>query len=441
MIIQTPQTVSELNCSIKLLLENGFSYVTVIGEISNLRKPYSGHQYFSLKDQNSQLKSVLFKMQQRYLQDDLQNGQQVICKGRISVYEPRGEYQLIVDSVDFIGSGTLQIAFERLKEKLNREGLFDPGTKKTLPFMPNTIALVTSPKGAAVQDFLHVASLRCPAIPIDIYPVSVQGDNAAPEIMEAIQTINTLKSADVIVLCRGGGSIEDLWSFNDEHLARTIFASHIPIVSAIGHEIDFTITDFVADVRAPTPTAAVASVMPDQYETSKRITRAINSLSRTMSQKIVSNVDRLTYQRRLLNAPINKINNYQLRVEHLNDRVYKSLQIVFEKKRLEVREIMEKLAHCNPAKQLDKELSNINRIRTQLQTSMSRILTDKSQKIQRNRALLKAVNPLAILDRGYAIVKTIPGKKIIKSSDEVQQGNRLEIKVSHGEFQCEVLPS
>jgi exodeoxyribonuclease VII large subunit len=248
-------TVTELTKSIRGILETEFPFVTVTGEISNLRQPYSGHLYFTLKDENSQLKAVLFKTQQKYLRELPEEGQEVICRGRISVYEPRGEYQLIIDFVERLGTGELQIAFENLKLKLAQEGLFAQEAKKEIPQFPSRVALVTSPEGAALYDFLKVALQRFPSQPIEIYPVRVQGKEAAPEICEALAVLNRLKRSNVIVLCRGGGSIEDLWPFNEESVARAIFQSAIPVVSAIGHEIDFTIADFVADLRVPTPTS------------------------------------------------------------------------------------------------------------------------------------------------------------------------------------------
>ena len=249
-------TVTEINDSIRGILEVQFPFVSVAGEISNLRQPLSGHCYFTLKDDKAQIRAVLFKMQQRYLSAMPADGQMVICHGRISVYEARGEYQLIVDTIDFHGTGIMQLEFERLKQKLAAEGLFDEETKKQLPYLPEHITLVTSPKGAAVHDFIRIAQSRCPLTKIAVFPVSVQGDAAAGEISRAIAAINKHLKTDIIVLCRGGGSLEDLWAFNEEKVARAIDASTIPVVSAVGHEIDYTIADFVADLRAPTPSGA-----------------------------------------------------------------------------------------------------------------------------------------------------------------------------------------
>ena len=275
-------TVSEINDSIRGILEVQFPFVSVAGEISNLRQPLSGHCYFTLKDERTQIRAVLFKMQQRYLSSKPADGQMVICHGRISVYEARGEYQLIVDTIDLHGTGIMQLEFEKLKHKLAAEGLFDQDVKTQLPFLPEHITLVTSPKGAAVHDFIRIAQARCPTTKIAVFPVSVQGNQAAGEISRAITAINNHLSTDIIVLCRGGGSLEDLWTFNEEKVARAIAGSTIPIVSAIGHEIDYTIADFVADLRAPTPSGAAEMLLPETQALKSQINELQNRQFRSM---------------------------------------------------------------------------------------------------------------------------------------------------------------
>ena len=255
-------TVSQISRSIRTLLEGEFRFISVSGEISNLSRPYSGHSYFTLKDEGAQLRAILFKGQQRFLAKDINDGQQVICHGRISVYEPRGDYQLIVDSIDFHGAGALQLQFEKLKNRLAVEGLFDQARKKMIPMFPRKIVLITSPTGAAVHDFLKVWRNRQWGATIQIFPVRVQGIGAAEEIAAAIATVNRELDSDIIVLCRGGGSLEDLWAFNEECVARAIADSTLAIVTAIGHEVDFTIADFCADLRAPTPTGAAEQIIP-----------------------------------------------------------------------------------------------------------------------------------------------------------------------------------
>jgi len=283
----TVQSVTEITRSIKGILEHGFAFVAVNGEISNLRRPYSGHLYFTLKDDNAQLKAVLFKSQSRYLEKELRDGAQVICRGRVSVYEARGDYQIIVDSVDFAGAGAKHLAFEKLKRRLEAEGLFAADHKLPLPFLPHKIALITSPQGAAVHDFLKIASRRFPAVPIEIYPAPMQGEQAAAAIIQALELIQK-RDCDVIVICRGGGSLEDLWPFNNEELARKIYNCSLPVVSAIGHEVDFTILDLVADERSPTPTAAAEAVLPDCRVLSQTVSQNRNHLIEAMNRRLTA---------------------------------------------------------------------------------------------------------------------------------------------------------
>ena len=263
---KTIWTVSELTQKVKTRLEADFGEVWVEGEISNLRRPSSGHSYFTLKDDKSQIRAVIFRFMGRYLKFEPQDGMLVICRGKMSVYEPRGEYQLILDYMEPKGVGALQLAFEQLKEKLGKEGLFATDHKKPLPYLPRKIGIVTSSTGAAVRDILNVIGRRFPTMSILISPVKVQGEGSAPEIARAIDGLNLMDDIDVIIVARGGGSLEDLWSFNEECVARAIYRSSIPVVSAVGHEIDFTIADFVADLRAPTPSAAGELVVRDKGE-------------------------------------------------------------------------------------------------------------------------------------------------------------------------------
>ncbi len=264
--MSTVYSVTKLTRELKNLVEGKYRFVQVQGEISNLKRPYSGHAYFTLKDDGAQLRSVLFKGSARYLEKPIADGQQVICHGRLSIYEPRGDYQLIVDSVNFQGSGLLMIRFEKLKRQLNTEGLFAQEKKQAIPRFPENIILVTSPSGAAVHDFLKIWRQRNYPCTINIVPVPVQGKEAAGEIARAIALVNDqLPQSDCIVLCRGGGSLEDLWAFNEEIVARSIARSKLPVVSAIGHEVDFTISDFCADLRAATPTDAAVLIIPDVW--------------------------------------------------------------------------------------------------------------------------------------------------------------------------------
>ncbi len=278
-------TVSALTREIRDRLETYFSLVWVSGEVSNLRQPLSGHYYFTLKDAGAQLRAVLFKGNHQHMRFKPQEGSQFLCRGRLTVYEPRGEYQLVVDYLEPLGLGALAQAFEALKTRLKDEGLFAPELKKPLPFLPRKIALVTSPTGAAVRDFLRLLRQRFPNLEVLIYPVKVQGAEAAGEIAQALDDLGAYPGVEVIVLARGGGSLEDLWPFNEEMVARAIHRCPIPVVSAVGHEVDFTIADFVADERAPTPSAAVELVVPDKAELNRRLDRLGATLAGTLARR------------------------------------------------------------------------------------------------------------------------------------------------------------
>ncbi len=442
--LQTPRilTVTELTRSIRGILETELPFVTVCGEISNLRQPYSGHLYFTLKDDSAQLKGVLFKQQQKYLRQLPEDGQQVICRGRISVYEARGEYQLIIDYLERLGTGELQIAFENLKQKLAEEGLFDQDHKKEVPAFPARIALVTSPKGAAVFDFLKVARHRFPSLPIEIFPVRVQGKEAAPEICDALATLNQHKQSDVIVLCRGGGSIEDLWPFNEESVARAIYGSAIPVVSAIGHEIDFTIADFVADLRTPTPTAAAEAIVPNRQILREHIQRLKQLLARTISQTIREKRHLINIQQRMLGDPRSLITHNLL---HL-DNVYSSLVHGYRRHlytlSMQLGSLSGKLHKFNPVQQLTYKQQWTRELTRRLQSVMLQHLDKKVNRLTAATTLLEAISPLGVLGRGYAVVrsghKEKPSGELIRSTRQVTVGKDLEVILQVGKLGCKV---
>lgn len=431
------QTVAEITRSIKVILENGFAFVSVCGEVSNLKKPYSGHLYFTLKDHDAQIKAVLFKTQRRYLPEDFADGQQVICRGRISVYEPRGDYQLVVDSVEFAGAGGRQAAYERLKEKLYQEGLFAEGHKKKLPLLPKGIALITSPRGAAVHDFLTVAARRFPSIPIEIYPVSVQGDSAASEIIQAIGAAIERGRADVIVICRGGGSAEDLWPFNSEELARTVYQSNIPIVSAIGHEVDFTILDFVADHRSPTPTAAAEYVLPEQSQLQQLVWQHSLRQRNILREKVASYSHRLSLQNRLLGNPTNAINTFRMRLDYLLSRLHRSLDSHLAGKQQRLDAQWAAIGQHSPQQVMERHVTKVATLRQRLIGSNQRHLERRIAAVQHCSALIRSFSPLAVLERGYAIVQK--NQKIMRSSSDVNEGDQLKIRLHEGSLECEVV--
>ena len=432
------QSVSELTKSIRGLLETEFPFVTVVGEISNLRKPYSGHLYFTLKDNDAQLRSVLFKQQQRYLDINPADGLEVICRGRITLYEPRGEYQLLVDTIESLGEGQLQIAFAKLKSSLAQEGLFDQSTKQPLPFLPNKVSLITSPGGAAVHDFLRMADNRYPGLPIEVIPTRVQGESAAAEIVEALTVLNQRKDSDVIILCRGGGSLEDLWAFNEETVARAIYASEIPVVSAIGHEIDFTISDFVADFRAATPTAAAETVIPDRLTLLARINRANNDLGNNLARIIDRYRYRIHSQQKMLGDPSILLNNFSLKLRNLQAKLGHALKNQLNVKHHRLRDLGDSLMAANPGRVLSLRKQRIDEL-SKLSHLLIRLRIEKErERLAKAAALLDAVSPLTVLGRGYSITLGGIDRKVIRDSSLLEVGNDIEIILAQGGITAKV---
>lgn len=386
-------TVTELTLKIKDILEEQFPFIWVEGEISNLKVPQSGHYYFTLKDESSQIRAILFRNQKKLLPFEPEDGLKVVCQGRISVYEPRGEYQILVDMVEPKGIGSLQLAFEQLKRRLEQEGLFDVALKKPIPYLPQRLAVVTSPTGAAIRDFLHIVERRFANVEIIIYPVRVQGDVAASEIATAIYDLNQMDHIDVIVLARGGGSLEDLWAFNQENVARAISQSSIPIVSAVGHETDFTIADFVADLRAPTPSAAAELVVKEKDELVSRIQNISNNLVNIIFRKITLHKDYLLHVGKRLIDPRRKLHELRTHLDEVTGDIRLGIQ------------------------------RHLKITREQL-----------NQRIRR----LHALSPLAILDRGYSITRTLPDLKVITDVKSVDVGDMVNVEVAHGEMVCRV---
>ena len=431
------QSVSEVTSSIRGLIETHYPFISVLGEVSNIRTPFSGHTYFTLKDQQAQLKAVLFKTQQRYLQEKLRDGMQVVCAGRVSVYEQRGEYQLIVDFVDFRGRGLLQDEFEKLKAKLQREGLFDELNKKPLPFLPAKIGLITSPTGAAVFDFLQMAEKLFPAVPIEILPVKVQGDGAAEEVSEAIGLANDRKDCQVIVLCRGGGSLEDLWTFNEESVARAIAASKIPVVSAIGHEIDFTIADFAADHRAATPTAAAETVLPNRTYLKSRLAELHRRLLEAGHTKFDSLRSRVNQQRRMLSDPTAMLQHHMLRLDYTHSAMTHAMRNRLTEQRSRLQRATARLNTQNPSQRLKHRKELLHELGKRFQHVFQSRINSLRNELQNKIVLLDAVSPLAVLARGYSLAK-LPDGRLVRSAKQVRTGDRLELQLETGRLDCQV---
>ena len=408
-------TVQELTQDIKKLLETGFDSIWVKGEISSLKKPSSGHYYFVLKDEKAVLNSVMFKFRNQKIKFNLEEGLEVICGGRLSLYEPRGSYQILVDIMEPVGLGALQLRFEQLKEKLEKEGLFRKDLKKPLPYLPQKIALITSRTGAAIHDMLNVINRRFSNIEILLFPVAVQGENAAPEIVKALQLANELNRHDVIILGRGGGSLEDLWAFNEEIVARAIFESKIPIISAVGHEVDFTIADFVADLRAPTPSAAAELVVKNKVDLQKNILNSLSRLRQGYLAALTGHKKRLSELSSRIIDPRRKLQDWRLRLSDLQERLNYTLQ------------------------QNIKEAKNrFESLLPDLVSLTQWTLERKTQQWNQLNGLLKSLNPLAILERGYSIARKLSTGEIVRKSSQTQPQEKLLIKLFKGEVVCEV---
>ena len=437
-------SVSSLTRELKNLVEKKYRFIRVQGEISSLKRPFSGHAYFTLKDSKAQLKSVLFKGAARYLEQNIEDGQQVVCHGRISIYEPRGDYQLIVDSVDFHGAGLLQQRFEKLKNKLSEEGLFSADRKKELPQFPREIVILTSPSGAAIHDFLKIWRQRGFPTKISIFPVRVQGADAATEIANALTTVNReLSQCDMVVLCRGGGSLEDLWAFNEEVLARAIARSRLPVVSAIGHEVDFTISDFCADFRAATPTAAAEALIPDAVILRRQMDRFQNSMTNSIHNLIEDYEYRVKQNRRLLGDMDSLFINGSLRLDHATQKLHKIMQNRLETEHTRCNDLLTRLQNCSPMVKLKIQQQRLNFVSEKLLFLFSKSMENRETQLGRQAALLDAVSPLATLARGYSISSRIDPKSgrktVLQDSTHAKAGDKLEIRLHKGELHCEVL--
>jgi exodeoxyribonuclease VII large subunit len=432
-------SVSDLNRRARKLLESGIAKLWVEGEISNIAKPASGHVYFSLKDDSAQIRAAFFRQRQRGPTLGLRNGDKVLAFGRVSLYEPRGDYQLIVEQVEAAGEGALKREFDRLKKKLAAEGLFDEENKQPLPALPDRIGIVTSPSGAAVRDVLTVLKRRFPAVPVVIYPSSVQGEAAPGELIEALGKAVDRDECDVLILCRGGGSIEDLWAFNDEKLARAIANCPIPVVSAVGHEVDFTIADFVADVRAPTPSGAAEIVVPDQQDWLRTVDRLAARIARLGRRAVEEQAQALDWLARRLSrsSPAGGVARQRDRLAALRQRLIAATrQSVLEQERI-LEALRGELLRQSPALRVERSLHRLSDLRGRLVAAASRQREDLAHRLELAMRSLHSVSPLATLDRGYAIVLDDDGRAITNATD-LSAGDTIRARLSHGSLTAEV---
>jgi exodeoxyribonuclease VII large subunit len=430
-------SVSELNNAARDLLEGHFPLIWVEGEISNLARPASGHIYFSLKDANAQLRCAMFKMRNQRVNFRPENGQQILVRGRLSLYPARGDYQLIAEHMEEAGDGALRRQFELLKHKLHSEGLFDEAHKQPLPELPTRLGIITSPTGAAIRDILSVLKRRFPGIPVLIYPVPVQGAEAPPAIVEALQNAGKRDECDVLILARGGGSLEDLWAFNDEAVARAIHACDIPVVSAIGHEVDFTIADFVADLRAPTPSAAAELVSPDRNEWLDIFTGWQQRLSRAWRARLSRHQQRLDALRRHLKHPGQRLRERAQRLDDLEQRLNLAQQAQFRHRQARLNTLRARLNGLSPAMRLREIRLRLNNLQHSSRNAIKSKLTQQRARLGNLSRALDAVSPLATLGRGYAIVQK-PDGQVVRKSSEVHVGEQLSTRLGSGRLDCRV---
>ena len=434
--INTAISITQLNRRVKTLIEQGITKLWVEGEISNLSRPASGHIYLSLKDDNAQVSAAWFRSRQGIQKTDYKDGDRVLAFGQVSLYEARGNYQLIIEKMEPAGEGALKRRFDALKIKLANEGLFDDNRKKDLPKIPERIGIITSPSGAAVRDVLSILKRRFPLVPIIIYPAAVQGDSAPAELIKALSAAERRKECDVIILCRGGGSIEDLWAFNDEMLARAIFECSLPIISAVGHETDFTISDFVADVRAPTPSVAAEIIVPNYSDWLIQLSNLQKRISRLGQQKLDEKIQEIDWLNRQLisNSPALKLKQQFQGLREMNNRLNSAIkQQVLEYKSLQ-QIITSKLISFSPKSSLQKSISNFHELQQRITTAVKISLSDKNHAIDLLTKALNTVSPLATLDRGYAIVKSESTNKIIYKTSEIEDGDSIRVQLSEGEL-------
>ncbi len=434
-------TVSQLNREARLLLEQAFPALWVTGEISNLARPASGHLYFSLKDEQAQVRCALFRGAARGLRFRPDNGQQVLVRARIGLYEARGEYQLVVEHMEPAGDGLLLRRLEELKKRLAAEGLFDPARKRDLPLLPRRIGVVTSPSGAALRDVLKILRRRFPAIPVVIYPTQVQGTAAKAEISAALAAAGARAECDVLILARGGGSLEDLWCFNEESVARAIAACPIPVVSGVGHETDFTLADLAADLRAPTPSGAAELVVPDRREWLERtrvLQRRIQLGMGRGLERLAQRADGVT--RRLARVhPGVVLRQHAQRLETLGGRLARGAHQAVALRRLRARHATMRLRAAAPAALLARRRERLERQRLRLAAAVRLCLAAGGNRLAVAAASLQALSPLRTLERGYAIVSDAVTGAVIRSASDVEPGAVLHARLGQGSIEATVV--
>ena len=430
-------SVARLTRAVRMLLEGHFGAVWVEGEISNLARPSSGHLYFSLKDEAAQIRCAMFRARNSLLGFAPANGAQVLLSGRVSLYEPRGEFQLIVEHMEPAGDGLLRMKFEALKRTLAADGLFEAEHKQALPVWPTQIGIISSPTGAAVRDILQVLRRRNPAIPIILYPTPVQGSAAIPGVVHAIKTANQRAECSVLIVARGGGSLEDLWAFNEEAVVRAIYDSTIPIITGVGHEIDYTLADLAADVRAPTPSAAAELCVPDGRGVLRQVHAFEQRLTRTTQQRLQQLTVRTHHAMQRLIHPGRRIEQHHQRLDELARRLPQAIQHTLALCQARLRSRIAELHTLNPRARLGLLAQRIEHLHLRLPQVVRMNLARAETRVALAKQILNAVSPLATLERGYAIV-TAPDGRIARRALKIEPGSHITARLADGSLACTV---
>ncbi|MGP5308426.1 exodeoxyribonuclease VII large subunit [Vreelandella alkaliphila] len=437
----TPQalSVSQLNQRAKQTLERDVGEVWVEGELSNVSRPASGHIYFTLKDDRAQIRCALFRQRARFVSAPMRDGDQVKLRGRVSLFEPRGDYQLIADAVQAAGLGELLAASERLKAQLEGEGVF--ANTRPLPFPPRKILILSSASGAAIRDVLAVLAARWPLADVTLIPVPVQGNEAAPAMISALGLLNRQArldpDQDVVLITRGGGSLEDLWAFNNEHLARAIFHSRLPVMSAVGHEVDVTLADFAADMRAPTPSAAAERLVPDQHALKQQLIQAENRLQRAMQARLERDSQRLDTLRARLRHPGEQLERQRQHVTALCQRLQRAIQQTVQQQQVRVTQLSKRLASQDMVRLHRTEQERVSQLQRRLASAMQRALEVRQARLSSAARELNAISPLAVLGRGYAIAQDEKGH-VIRRAEDTAPGQKLSLRLGEGRLNVEV---
>lgn len=430
-------TVSELNHQARHLLESSFMQVWVEGELSGFSRPSSGHWYFSLKDQKCQIRCAMFRGANQRIRTLPREGDQIRIRGKVTLYENRGDFQIIVEHLEPAGLGALQQAFEALKARLQAEGLFDPARKKPIPATPRHIGVVTSPTGAAIHDILTVLKRRCPAIPVTLYPTAVQGQPATADIVQAIARAQQHGLADVLIIGRGGGSLEDLWCFNEEAVARAIAACPIPTVSAVGHEVDVTIADFVADLRAPTPSAAAEKISPDQQDWLRRLAEQQGRLGQSARRLLQRLHNQLGHLSARLRDPRRELLEKAQRMDELELRLNKAIRDRLDQQKQKTDYLLQRMSAQSPRRTLKTVKEQTQRLEERLTLATRHQLRQKDERLQHIAQTLHVVSPLATLGRGYAIVKD-DNDRIVRKAGDLETGSQITARLGHGSVSARV---